>query len=169
MKETLCQICQKNLAIIVVSEIDEKGRRKEIAICEECAKKKGILEGGKADLSEFLKVMLKAREKEEQKLICRRCSLSFYEFKKYGKFGCPDCFKAFEEKLLPFIKRMQKVEEEIFHKGKRVSFGFKRGVMLAEIKRLRIELKKAIAEEDYEKAAKIRDVLKQKEGELKKE
>jgi len=172
MKEKICEICQKNPAIMVITEIDEKGNKKDISICEECAKKKGILEGGKAvNLDELLKIMLKAKEKEEKELICKRCLLSFYEFKKYGKFGCADCFKAFEEKLIPFIKKVQSTireqEEEVFHRGKKVTVGRKRSLLLSEIKRLRMELNKAIEEEDYERAAKIRDILKEKEAELK--
>ncbi|MEM2175441.1 MAG: UvrB/UvrC motif-containing protein, partial [Candidatus Micrarchaeia archaeon] len=59
--------------------------------------------------------------------------------------------------------------DEIFHKGKKVTIGAKRSLLLSEIKKLRIELKKAIEEEDYERAAKIRDKLKEKESELKKD
>lgn len=174
MEENLCQICQKNVAIMIVTEIDEKGNKREVAICEECAKKKGILESSKTlNLEEILKIMLKAKEKEDKEFKCSRCLLSFYEFKKYGKFGCPDCFKAFEEKLIPFIKRIQTTirerEDEIFHKGKKVTLGVKKSLLLSEIKKLKIELEKAIKEENYEQAAKIRDTLKEKEGELKKD
>lgn len=174
MKENLCQICHKNIAVMAVTEVDEKGNKIVIAICEECAKKKGILESGKVlNIDEILKIMLKAKEKEDKELICPRCFLSFYEFKKYGKFGCPDCFKAFEERLIPFIKRIQATirekEDEVFHKGKKVSIGIKRSLLISEIKKLKIELEKAIKEEDYERAAEIRDKLKEKEEELKKD
>ncbi|MCS7250069.1 MAG: UvrB/UvrC motif-containing protein [candidate division WOR-3 bacterium] len=174
MEENLCQLCQKNIAIMVITEMDEKGNKREIAICEECAKKRGVLESGKTlNIEEILKIMLKAKEKEDKELKCPRCLLTFYEFKKYGKFGCPDCFKAFEEKLIPFIKKIQTTirekEEEVFHKGKKVTVGVKRSLLLSEIKRLKMELEKAIREEDYEQAAKIRDMLKEKEEELKKD
>ncbi len=174
MEGNLCQICHKNVAVMVVTEIDEKGNKIEIAICEECAKKKGVLESDKTlNLEEILKIMVKAKEKENKELKCPRCFLSFYEFKKYGKFGCPECFKTFEEQLVPFIKRLQATirekADEIFHKGKKVTIGAKRSLLLSEIKKLRIELKKAIEEEDYERAAKIRDKLKEKESELKKD
>lgn len=173
MEGNLCQICQKNIAIMVVTEVDEKGNKREVALCEECAKKRGILESGKMlNLDEILKIMLKAKEKEDKEMKCPRCQLSFYEFKKYGKFGCPDCFKTFEEKLVPFIKRIQTTIQErddmIFHKGKKVTIGAKRSLLLSEIKKLKGELEKAIKEEDYERAAKIRDMLKDKEEELKK-
>ncbi|MEO0088549.1 MAG: UvrB/UvrC motif-containing protein [candidate division WOR-3 bacterium] len=173
MEENLCQICHKNIAVMTITEVDEKGNKIEVAICEECAKKKGILESGKTlNLDEILKIMLKAKEKEDKELICPRCLLSFYEFKKYGKFGCSDCFKAFEEKLIPFIKRIQTTlrekEDEIFHKGKKITIGIKRGLLLSEIKKLKGELERAIKEEDYERAAKIRDMIKEKENELRK-
>ncbi len=174
MEENLCQICHKNVAVMVITEIDEKGNKVEIAVCEECAKKKGVLESDKTlNLNEIFKIMLKAREKEDKELKCARCLLSFYEFKKYGKFGCPDCFKVFEERLIPFIKRLQTTirerEDEIFHKGKKVTAGTKRSLLFSEIKKLKIELKKAIEEENYEQAAKIRDRLREKEKELKKD
>lgn len=172
MEEKLCQVCQKNMAVMVVTEIDEKGNKIVVAICEECAKKRGILEMGKTlNIDEILKVMLKAKEKEDKELKCSRCLLSFYEFKKYGKFGCPDCFKSFEERLIPIVKRIQTTiqekEEEIFHKGKKITIGTKKSLLLTEIKKLKIELEKAIKEENYEQAAKIRDILKEKEKELK--
>lgn len=172
MEENLCQICHKNVAVMVITEIDEKGHKIEIAVCEECAKKKGVLASDKTlNLNEIFKIMLKAKEKEDKELKCSRCLLSFYEFKEYGKFGCPDCFKTFEERLIPFIKRLQTTirakEDEIFHKGKKVTVGIKRSLLLSEIKKLRIELKKAIEEENYEQAAKIRDRLREKEDELK--
>lgn len=38
----LCQICGKNTAVVQVTKITEKKRR-EVHLCEECAKKRGLL------------------------------------------------------------------------------------------------------------------------------
>ncbi len=42
MPPILCQVCKKNVATVQLTEITEKKRR-ELHLCEDCAKKRGLL------------------------------------------------------------------------------------------------------------------------------
>ena len=42
MGPLLCQICRKNIALVHLTQIT-KDKKREMHLCEECAKKKGLL------------------------------------------------------------------------------------------------------------------------------
>ena len=90
--------------------------------------------------------------------------MTFSQFRKIGKLGCPHCYDTFKEQLLPFIKRLH--GGNIEHKGKipeRIGGHF---LIKKEIEQLRLELKELINNEEFEKAAVIRDEIKSKEKQL---
>ncbi len=151
-----CEICQERPATHKIERIDEAGNITELAICTECAKKKGII--GMKELKtvlEILKELAKRIDEEDTKLICPNCSLTFANFKSVGRLGCEECYTAFREKLLPILKEIHHADR---HTGKKVLPEKER-----TLKELRRELKEAIEKEDYERAANIRNRMKKYE------
>ncbi|MDH5683841.1 MAG: UvrB/UvrC motif-containing protein [candidate division WOR-3 bacterium] len=160
----VCDICQKNESSITITRVDKDGKSTEMHLCSKCALEKGIGEAGKVKLS-VLEILAELKDKikdEDRRLVCPKCGIAFADFKRLGRLGCENCYNAFSERLLPLIKRIHGSSKHI---GRRPTDGDKDAKIKLEAKRLRDELKYAIAAEDYEKAARIRDKIKKTEKE----
>ena len=156
-----CDNCDK-VATIHLTEIVD-GAKLEKHLCEDCAVGEGITIKANVPISQLLEsfIMQSSSEDEEQVDPCDVCGMTFGEFRERGLLGCPHDYDAFEKALTPLLARAQ--EGATRHIGKvphRASDGQKKqNAML----RLRTELKGAIAAEDYERAAVLRDQIKELE------
>lgn len=153
----LCDVCHIKEATlsytVVVGETSTT-----IHICEECAKKKGILPASGFPLSGLL---LNAQNRN---LVCKRCGLTYQEFADKLKFGCSGCYEVFGNEIKPFIK---KIQEGTIHKGRFPSDADNKGLRKKRrIIELKKALKKAIDKEAYERASEIRDKLVKLENEV---
>jgi len=147
-------MCGKNEAIFEYRELDENNKMRVLHLCAECAAKKGLSSP----------LMIKKGEPVDIAR-CGPCGLSYEDFKKRGKFGCADCYSAFRAKLYPLLRRIHGSDH---HTGKILIRDERMLTLKRNIRELRKELKKALEEEEYEKAAKIRDEISHYEEELKK-
>ena len=89
--------------------------------------------------------------------VCPLCQITWLDFRNTGRLGCPHDYEVFRDDLLPLIEN---IHDETRHAGKvprRAPQGTQRQ---AEMIQLRNELKRAVAAEDYEAAARIRDRIK---------
>ncbi len=93
---------------------------------------------------------------ELAQIVCPACGLKYMEFRASGRFGCPEDYRLFAMGLSRILSRYHGASRHI---GK--SPRPRRGG--AERLRLRSELKAAVAREDYEAAARLRDQLKAEE------
>lgn len=90
-------------------------------------------------------------------LECAECGTSYAEFRKSGRMGCAACYKAFRE---PLDSLLMKVHGNLQHAG-RMPGGLKNDASIRfTIEKLKQELVKAIAAEEYEQAAQIRDKVR---------
>lgn len=87
---------------------------------------------------------------------CSVCGLTFDEFRKRGRFGCANCYEAFAAEILPIISNVQ---GSLQHVGKSPHTDPQRLNYVQKITRLRKKLEKAIAEEHFEEAARLRDEI----------
>jgi protein arginine kinase activator len=155
-----CDLCGKAEAKMKVSQLDKDGKMTELAICADCARKRGLseVEKGKPGAAEIL-AELKARvEDADVKIVCRRCGMTYAEFKRLGRVGCADCYVAFHNQLLPLIRRIHGAGQ---HVGKSTKGGRKQAHERMNAERLKDALATAVKDEDYEKAAALRDQLRQ--------
>ncbi len=90
---------------------------------------------------------------------CNVCGSSFSDIKHTGKAGCSNCYDTFKTEILPSINLIHGSTKHI--KSEKESENTVE-VNLLELKKE--ELKKAIAEERFEDAAKLRDEIKKLEG-----
>lgn len=173
----MCSECNQRPATLHFSK-NINGKITEFHLCEHCAKENGeiFMTNGSSGLSlnSLLAGLLNIEPsfqhitedtyKRQQPLQCKECNMTFSQFRKLGKLGCPHCYDTFKDQLLPFIKRLH--GGNIEHKGKipeRIGGHF---LIKKEIEQLRIELKELINNEEFEKAAVIRDEIKDKEKQL---
>jgi len=94
---------------------------------------------------------------ELAQITCDQCGMTYGEFQKCGMLGCANCYKAFKEPMNALLKRLHGNTQ---HAG-RIPDGAHSGVSIRiNIDRLKQKLQVAIADEEYEQAAKIRDAIR---------
>jgi protein arginine kinase activator len=91
------------------------------------------------------------------KVKCPACEFVYSEFKKSGRFGCPECYAAFETQLIPLLRQ---VHGSTQHEGKTPKRLGPKAVIRKELMDLKEELSRAILDERYEDAATIRDRIR---------
>ena len=164
----LCQICNEQQATVHYTEI-LNNKAVELHLCEDCARKKEIIDqSGNFLMSDLVKGLagFVGTEDVEENLKCDNCGLLFSDFRKTGRFGCSRCYKAFQAELEPLIKR---IHGSTKHVGNVMPAKHaKEAQTLSKIEKLKIEMEKVVQQEAFEKAAEIRDKIKKLEKGIKK-
>lgn len=94
---------------------------------------------------------------ETAAITCEQCGMTYGEFRKCGMLGCAQCYKAFHE---PMAALLQRIHGNTQHAG-RIPGGVHSGTSIRmNIDRLKQLLQKAVAAEEYEQAAKLRDSIR---------
>ena len=157
----LCCICKEREAKVHLTDI--KGDKvHQLDLCEECAKSKGITDSTAFSLADLLLGLGASQEIEQSaggnELKCPRCGFTQADFKKAGRLGCARCYETFSEALDGLLKTMHKGTR---HVGK-VPEAFREDRDLSNrLSTLEQNLSKAVQEEDFERAAQLRDEIKQ--------
>jgi protein arginine kinase activator len=151
----LCESCKKRDARVHYTGVIN-GVVEEHHLCEICAA--GIQEsiGAKFPLHKLFEGLMVNKK-------CPGCGLSYERFKASGKLGCARCYDAFGDDLKGVIKG---IHGHTQHKGKMPKRGFPRLKLKKDIEALSSQLEQAIAGEEYEKAAVIRDEIKRVKEQL---
>ncbi len=188
----LCQNCGKNEANVKYTQIIN-GVKKQMNLCEECAKKLGIEDISfnmpSIDFSNFLGGMF-GEEMDDfipslikpQTLLCDKCGSSYEDFIESGKFGCDECYNTFESQIDALLKNIHGINRHVGRKGKNIAKigggkeekantnneeekreNNKNTDKQIKLKELQERLKKEIEEERYEDAAITRDEIKKLE------
>ncbi len=149
-----CQICQQNDATIHFKQAVD-GEVRELNVCQACAAKNGFDMQSPVALTDFL-FGVGAPDAEDADVLdktCPACGLTLAAFRKGGRVGCARCYDAFAEELAPMLQDMHRAGK---HVGKvpvcqRLS---------AEVDALQKALERAVAGEDFEEAAALRDRIR---------
>jgi protein arginine kinase activator len=164
-----CDACGKKEATVHLTEIVNEKVTK-LHLCEECAKAKGAEMEEHFGLSDLLAGLadLGSNVGAEAPVLvkCPACGFTYQDFKKAGRFGCGDCYEAFRKQLDPLLKRIHGANRHIGKvplaagpapKGAKAAQESK---ALLDLKALKIRLEKAIQAEEFEEAAKLRDMIR---------
>lgn len=177
----LCSNCGENKANIKYTQIIN-GVKKEMHLCEKCSNELGIGNLGISDFhfdmpmnmsSCFADFLGETQSDfmpnigESKELRCSECGMSYEEVLNTGKFGCGNCYETFSEKIDSILKSIHNGNRHVGRKGiqsaTRIQKNENNSLNNTQIEKLQIDLKKAIKEERYEDAAKIRDEIKKNE------
>ena len=139
----------------------------------------GLLEDEMYNEKEFMPLFNSVRE-----LKCDNCNMTYDEFVNKGKFGCSECYNVFSSKIDSILNRLHgsnkylgrkalksslnKLSKKVTKEENSIVDGSKdseskegsNGSNDSKLVKLKEDLKKAIADERYEDAAKIRDEIK---------
>ncbi len=152
-----CESCNERDATVHFTEI-MGNQKKEVHLCEECARQKELPIQASVSLADILTGLLQKSQagelKEMKKLLCKSCGASYAEFQSSGRLGCPDDYEVFKK---PLSRLLERIQEGGKHVGKVPASAGETLVRHNELLRLRRELDRAVLREDYEKAKELRD------------
>lgn len=153
----LCQICKKNEATVHFTEIIEDNVV-EMHMCEKCAVQKGISSKYDLPLADMLAGLagLAPSEPGIKTQTCSNCGLTYEDFARTGKLGCPECYNTFKDTIAELLR---KIHGSTIYNGKVPARNKKESGAMGILKKLRSELHKAIEKEEFEEAALLRDEI----------
>jgi protein arginine kinase activator len=162
----MCEECNERPAVIVFTQI-VNNEKKVVRLCKECAEKRGLkspFPSSDFQIGDLLAGMAEengsADTEEIKKLSCAQCGLTYVDFKKKGQLGCSECYTTFAERLKALLRKIHGSNQ---HLGKIPDFEKEDFERKKEIRKLRDNMKKAIKSEDFEKAAALRDKIREME------
>lgn len=167
----LCDDCKEKPATVHLIQVFN-GQKMENHLCEECASQKsGMIldQGSKFSIPNLLGGMfgsiynIQGMPSLTNTSKCPNCGMSFQDIKKVGKLGCSECFKVYEQELEASLRRIHGNSQHI---GKIPVRGGQKVLIKKQIEELKNRLQEAVKQEEYEKAAQIRDELKEVERKL---
>lgn len=160
-----CQKCDRAATFHITDLID--GEPNELHLCEECAQ--AFLQPATQEPSEMLPAMAgllaqhlavgetaEELERLDQK-VCPVCGITFLQFRKQGRLGCPHDYVFFEKEMEPLLLSIHDQTQHIGKAPKRCPHGADQQTQLI---RLRREMKEAVAAEEYERASHLRDQIR---------
>jgi protein arginine kinase activator len=157
-----CEICQENEATIHLTQVVD-GQVKKLHLCESCASENGFDIHSPMSITDILLGMagqtmpaFSSKPGQVMEQACPQCHLRRADFKKSGRLGCPFCYDAFADQIVPLLKVMHRNEQ---HQGKVPRCEKSRVRSTVEIEALQESLRQAIAGENYEEAARLRDEI----------
>ena len=142
------------------------GQRQETHLCEFCAQEQGLAIQNQVPINELLSTLLAsqggssadgktARDGIPPALTCPACGMTLEQFRKETLLGCPADYEVFREPPMKIIEKTQ--AGHTTHCGKVPARAPSDSKLHVKILNLRKELQSAITDENYEKAAEIRD------------
>lgn len=172
-----CELCKKNPATIHYTKI-VNGYKEERHLCEQCANSLKEPGGGFPTLglmpdfsmADFIGGFFNP-ESQSQPFVqknmtahdaCPMCGMTAGEFRRVGRVGCSNCYSYFAEYMPGLIQR---IHGNSRHTGKVPVRGEAKLAEKQKIVQLRQALQQAISEEQFERAAELRDEIRRLEQE----
>lgn len=170
----LCQECGNKKASLHFTKI-LNGEKTEFHLCDSCAREKGDFIPGTPNgfsihnllsgLMDFEPTVSSGKSVNQKPKVvrCENCGLTYAQFGKLGKFGCSSCYKYFNDGLDPIFKRVHGNTVHVGKIPKRAGGVIK---LKREISQLKKELENCIDQEEFERAADIRDRIREMEKKI---
>jgi protein arginine kinase activator len=163
VKKTKCDSCDRP-ATVHLTSVEAGGARKEVHLCEACAEKKNVIHKQELNLGAVVQALIGSNQgawsDELARLKCPVCGMKYMEFRAEGRLGCPHDYEVFRTGLEPLLQR---IHRSVQHVGKRPGRGATASSRHREVLDLRRQLREAVEQENYERAAQLRDRIRQKE------
>lgn len=163
----VCDICHERPAN--VQFVEQRGDQvRALSLCPQCAQQQGMIntQGGQVTLNlpSLLAQMAAAsgapgRSSVPVEAACPDCGMTVEQFREGGRLGCVGCYEAFEPMIASIVKRVQ---AGTAHRGLAPQRLGSQAVQ--DLSSLREALKRAVKEERYEEAARLRDRIREAEA-----
>ena len=160
-----CQKCQVREATNHMTEVIN-GQKMELHLCSECAAKSEEFQNMKSGfdfgIGDFLGGIFGGKQKtlsgENAGInhVCPGCGMPFESFLRKGRLGCGECYSVFRSRLERPLKQIHGTCEHVGKVPKRTGDALLRGRKLSK---LEADLNAAIAKQEFERAAELRDQI----------
>lgn len=156
-----CADCGENKATVHFTQIVDD-ETETFHLCQSCAQKRGLKTNpapSQVPLSDFLSEMGAPifTKATNANVSCPRCACTFRQFRKSGRLGCAHCYETFEKEMRALLRKIHGSNE---HVGIVETDSIEEvDETQARLRKLRRELRHAVEEEEYERAAELRDVI----------
>jgi len=168
-----CDMCENEAAVFLTQIVD--GKMTQVNLCEKCSKEKGVTDPTGFQLADFLIGTAGAKKAqasvvEDDALTCPECGFTRAHLKKIGRLGCPECYHTFATDLENMLRAMHKGTRHI---GKVPGKNAPPAVTGGRAPRLNVKkrladlkasIDRAVVEERYEDAARLRDEMREMES-----
>ena len=180
----MCQNCGKNEVTFKYTQI-VNGVKKEMNLCDKCARELGLKDMSFSMPISFSNFFSDFFNDYNDSLLtsfigtqvstCKTCGTTFDDFINSGEFGCSNCYDLFEDRISPILKNLQGATRHIGRGYRKLNpiaddnnvenaaKTVKEEKKENKLEKLQKDLQKAIKDERYEDAAKIRDQIKEEE------
>ncbi len=162
----MCDECGLRPANIHLTTIVD-GEKKDVNLCAECLARKKELKIDFSALADTIGQMLgsgmsAARKPAQDEaaipdLTCEICGTSYESFLKTGYVGCAQCYETFRQPLSAWLKKRAGGDRHAGRRAGGVNESIEKKMRISALKRRQ---KQAIADEDYETAAALRDQIR---------
>ena len=157
----LCEECKVNEASYTLSVMvgDEVTTRH---LCGDCMAKMNM-NSASGNIKSLLSSILSAitgndtPEEKQAEVVCPRCRTTLSQFTKTGRLGCPACYEAFHEQLQPMLLQIHGRVQHAGRRPLRTEVAQRTRTQREELER---QMEQAVAVEDFETAAALRDRLR---------
>jgi protein arginine kinase activator len=157
-----CQSCSSQATVHLTDIVN--GHKKEMHLCQSCAEQQQLVKHQELNLPAILQTLIGQHigqlTDELSKLSCPACGIKYMEFRAEGRLGCPHDYDVFRAGLAPLLQRLHRSGKHI---GKAPRHRGNGTAVQAELIELRSRLRAAVDGETYEEAARLRDLIRQKE------
>jgi protein arginine kinase activator len=162
----VCHNCGAEDAVVHLTQIVDEEMR-TLHLCERCAAEKGLETATVPENFPLTDLLAQIGKEDETRFSettpseCSFCGLTFTQFREAGRLGCPHCWSTFEVHLRGLLRRIhggsQHVGKVYLSPDSTISDREQR------VDALRRKLMRAVELEDFERAAEIRDEIRNME------
>ena len=168
----ICEKCKKKEATVFYEETIN-GNSRSYSLCSDCAKE--MKQNGELNMGQNLDGLFGISPfgplsdnffggffglpevTRTSRRVCPACRASFEDFRRSGKAGCPSCYETFAAELQSTLRS---IHGNLTHVGRAPAKFKKKQDQKSRLEELRAELSRAISEENFESAAKLRDEIR---------
>lgn len=157
-----CQRCTRQ-ATRHITEVLENEQVEDVHLCDGCCEAflREPLGGSAPKKKKKSKKVAQEEPEEVAGRQCPSCGLKFIDYRNTTRLGCASDYQVFRDELLPLL---ESIHGEKQHSGKIPKRFPENRQIQSELARLRQELTEAVAKEQYEAAARIRDDIRRLEA-----
>jgi protein arginine kinase activator len=134
------------------------GKVSEMHLCEQHAAEAGVAATGHVSIHQLLGNLARAGTATPKGPACPDCGHTFHDYKSTALLGCPSCYRTFASTLEVAIERTQGGGTQ--HVGRTPPGMNEARERATQLQQLLRELEEAVAAEQYERAARLRDQVK---------
>ena len=165
----MCDECGVRPANIHLTTIVD-GEKKDLNLCTECLARKKELHVDFGAIASRLSRMIRQKQEEATEknipipdISCAQCGTTYAAFRDSGHVGCAQCYEAFRQPLTEWMDRTFGASKHIGRASGGIACAVSKRMELGKLKRMQ---KVAIANEEYERAAMLRDQIRALSAEM---